>query len=157
MEIWKTIEGFEDYEVSNFGRVKSFKCGKEKILTLRIDFHGYYKACLHTDKIPKTMKIHQLVAIAFLDHKTCGHKLVVNHIDFNKLNNHVDNLEIITQRENANQKHLSSSSQYVGVSWIKSRNKWKSAIINNNKKFHLGYFTNEIDASNAYQNKLTQI
>lgn len=155
-EIWKTIEGFEDYQVSNFGRVKSFKCGKEKILKPQIDGRGYYIVTLFKN-YSNIKNIHKLVAIHFLNHKPCGFKLVVNHKDFNRLNNNVDNLEIVTQRENANQKHIKSSSQYTGVSWHKIKNKWISRIRINGKLKHLGYFINEYDAHIAYENKLKEL
>ena len=149
-EIWETIKGFEKYKVSTFGRVKSLKFGKEKILKESINAHGYLSVGLNG----KTKKIHQLVAIAFLGHIPCGHKLVVNHIDINKLNNHVSNLEIVTARENCSLKHLKSASQYVGVYWKKDSSKWKAQIQINGKRKHLGHFTNELEASNAYQNAL---
>ena len=161
MEVWKTIEGYEGiYEVSNLGRVKSFikyKGTKERILNQNIGTTGYYYVGLFCNKIRKIKKVHQLVAIAFLNHKPCGFKLVVNHKDFNKLNNRVDNLEITTQRENTNQKHLNSTSNFVGVSWDKTRNKWRASIRINNKKKYIGRFKTEIEASNAYQKALLAI
>jgi hypothetical protein len=84
-------------------------------------------------------------------------KLVINHVDFNKLNNKVDNLEIITNRKNANQKHLKSSSVYTGVCWHKPNKKWMSYISINGKSKYLGLFTNELEASEAYQKELKQI
>lgn len=84
-------------------------------------------------------------------------KLVVNHKDFNKQNNYVNNLEIITQRENTNLKHIQSSSKYVGVNWAKKSNKWQSTITINNKQKFLGLFTNELDDSKAYEKALLLI
>lgn len=49
------------------------------------------------------------------------------------------------------------SSKYRGVSWDKSKGKWTSRIRYKGKKLHLGYFDNELNASNAYENKLKQI
>jgi hypothetical protein len=123
MELWKKIEGFEDYQVSNLGNVKSFKFGKEKFLK-QSKTNGYFHVSCFKDGKQKKFNIHQLVAIAFLKHKPCGMNLVVNHKDFNKENNNVDNLELVTQRENANHKHIKSSSQYCGVTWWKERKKW---------------------------------
>jgi hypothetical protein len=158
-EIWKTIQGYENYEVSNFGNVKSkhryYKCGKsimickEKILKPYI-IRGYYSVMLLKKRFP----IHKLVAMSFLNHVPCGHKEVVNHKDFNRLNNNLNNLEIVTQRENSNLLHIPHSSKYTGVSWNKNAKKWTSHIRVNNIKIHLGYFINEIDAHNAYQNYL---
>jgi len=154
MEVFKKIKGYPNYKVSNLGYVKSLKFGKERILKRGIGSRGYSTVSLHEDSKQKTKKIHQLVAVAFLNHTPNGHKLVVNHIDFNKLNNNVDNLEIVTARENSNRKHIKSSSKYVGVTWSKKSKKWLSQIEINGKKKHLGLFTNEIEASNKYQGAL---
>ena len=68
--------------------------------------------------------------------------------------NKVENLEIVTQRENANKKHIKSSSKYIGVSWKKRDKKWVSSIRINGKKKYLGSFTDELEAHNAYQKAL---
>ena len=69
-EIWKDIPGYEGlYQVSNFGRVKSFKNKTEKILKLSICSHGYYVITIRTYK---KIRVHQLVAMAFLNHKPNG-------------------------------------------------------------------------------------
>lgn len=155
-EIWKEIEGFENYEVSNLGMVRSLKFNKEKILKHGIDDSGYLKVNLYINSNKKSRRIHQLVAVAFLNHTPCGYELVVNHINFDKLNNRVDNLEIVTNRENTNLKHIKSSSRYTGVSWDENANKWRSQIRINGKQKYIGLFTNEIDANNAYQKALSE-
>lgn len=166
-EIFKDIPGYEGiYQVSNLGRVKSlpreiwkngFYITKEKILKPNIGNIKYCYVILYKNLQKKTIRVHQLVAMAFLNHTPCGHKLVVNHKDFNRLNNNVENLEIITSRENTNKKHLKSSSKYIGVNWCKTNLKWKSRIVFNGKRISLGYFKTEIEAHNAYQNKLKEI
>lgn len=159
LEIWKDILNYGGfYEVSNLGNVKSFKKQKKgELLKPCLNNHGYLHVLLSKNGKYKTKKIHQLVAETFLNHIPCGHKLVVNHINFNKTDNRVGNLEIITSRENTNLKHIKSSSQYVGVSWIKNIGKWSSRIQVNGKNEFLGHFTDELDAHNAYQNKLKEI
>ena len=153
MEIWKTIEKYPDYQISNLGNVKSLKFGKEKILKQWIDDLGYCRVDLI-----KNEKVHQLVAIAFLNHNPCKYKLVINHKNFNRQDNRVENLEIVTQRENANRAHIKSSSKYVGVSWYKYGNKnWRARIVINGKQKNIGYYKTEIEASNAYQNALLAI
>jgi len=107
--------------------------------------------------VKKTVTVHSLVAIAFLGHKPGGYSIVVNHIDFDKTNNNLRNLELTTQRNNANKKHLKSKSEYTGVCWNKPANKWVSCITLNGKNKYLGYFVNEIDAHNAYQNELNSL
>lgn len=160
MEEFRTIKGFENYQVSNLGNVKSLarlnskNNKKEIILKPKLGKNEkYYAVNLWNLKTRKTKRIHQLVAIAFLNHNPKT-KLVVNHIDFNRLNNNVNNLEVISQRENTNQKHLKSSSQYVGVYYCNSSKKYRSTIRVNGIKKHLGLFINEIEASNAYQKAL---
>ena len=158
MEIYKDVIGYEGiYQVSNLGNIKSFNCGKEKILKPSKNAQGYLQTGLTINKNTSNRQVHQLVAEAFLNHTRCGYKLVVNHIDFNRTNNNISNLEIVTQRENSNRKHLKSSSKYVGVTWCKRYNKWRSRIVINGKLKHLGYFINELEASKAYQEKLNNL
>ena len=158
MEIWKDIIGFEKiYQVSSFGNIISLKFGKEKKLQKIIDSKGYYQIKLYKNKKAYTKKIHQLVAISFLNHIPNKHILVVNHKDFNTLNNNVDNLEIVTQRENTSFKHIKYSSQYTGVSWNKRNKKWGASIRINGKSKHLGLFMREYDAYLAYEKELNNI
>ena len=156
MEVYKDVIGYEGiYEVSNLGNVKNSKTGL--IRKCCLEKNGYSSIRLYINGLGKTRTIHQLVAEAFLNHKPSKYELVINHRDFNRSNNDVNNLEIVTTRENANQKHLKSSSQYTGVSWHKSRNKWISYIVINKKLKYLGRFNNEIDASEAYQKALKDL
>lgn len=94
-EIWKQVDGFSDYEVSNMGRVRSFKLGKNgSILIPRktSEKKPYPMVYIKNDEgNNKLVKIHRLVALAFVT-KPIGCN-IVNHIDGNKLNNVADNLE----------------------------------------------------------------
>jgi len=156
-EVWKLIPGYDEYYVSSLGRVKSLKFGREKIMNTWLNKRDYFVIRLSKKTEPKQLfiKVHQLVAMAFLEHKPDGtQNLVVNHIDFDTHNNCVDNLEIITHRENANRKHCKSSSSYTGVSLCKKTNNWSSSIFVNGKTKHLGTFDNEIDASKYYEKAL---
>lgn len=99
-EIWKPIKNYEDYYlVSNFGRILNIKWEKPKIVS-PINHHGY--RCVHL-QIPKGKKIfqyiHRLVAEAFIINPQL--KQQVNHIDGNKANNCLYNLEWVTAKENA--------------------------------------------------------
>jgi len=157
-EIWKDVTNYEGhYKVSNLGRVKSIKFSKERILKHSSSSNEYLIVVLCKDNKTAIKKIHQLVVIAFLNHIPCGLKLVVNHKNFIRTDNRLENLEIVTQRENANQKHLPSSSKYTGVCCCKVSKKWISQITIKNKVKNLGYFNNEIDAHNAYQNELKKL
>lgn len=95
-EQWKDIPNYEGlYRVSNLGRVKSLR--NNIYLKPSPDGSGYPMVCLCNKGKEKTTKIHRLVAENFLSKKP---NQQVNHIDFNKNNNRVDNLEWITHREN---------------------------------------------------------
>lgn len=96
MEIWKAIEGYPDYQVSNLGRVKSLKFNREIILKPRIKNYAYVS--LSFNSLCNNFYIHRLVAIAFIPNPE--NKLEVNHIDGNKYNNSVSNLEWNTSKEN---------------------------------------------------------
>jgi len=165
MEVFKDIIGYEGlYQVSNLGNIKSLKrlnwrgyLIQERMLKNTINAHGYYFVKLSNSGKQKTVAIHKLVAIHFLNHVPCGWELVINHIDFNKANNRLDNLEIVTSRENGNRKHLKSTSKYVGVSWVKKNRNWKAEMNINRKTKHIGCFKNEYDAHLAYQKALSEL
>jgi len=153
-EVWKTIHGFEDYMISNFGRVKSLKRGKEFILKLRNNKRGYLKVLLYKNGNTKDHKVHQLVAVAFLNHTPDGMKMVINHKDLIKTNNHVSNLEIVTQRNNSDHKYKKHSSRYTGVSWSKKNKKWQVFAYINGKQYYLGLYESEEEASVVYESKI---
>jgi hypothetical protein len=156
-EIFKDVPNYEGlYQVSNLGNVFSVKKGNIKKRSPRIT-NNYLRVNLCKNGVIKDFFIHQLVAMAFFDHMPNGMSLVVNHKNFNKLDNRVENLEIVSVRENSNLKHIKSSSKFVGVSWNKNIKKWVSYLSIKKKKIHLGYFDCEIKASEAYQNKLKEI
>jgi hypothetical protein len=158
LEEFRDIENYEGlYQVSNNGRVKSLnysRTGKEGMLNPKLEKNNYYRVSLSKNSKKKVFLVHQLVAVAFLNHKICGHNMVVNHKNFIKTDNRLCNLEIITNRENTNKKHIKSSSEYVGVYWDKGSNKWKSQITINGNRKNLGRFKTEIEAYKAYEKTL---
>ena len=156
IEVWKTIPEFESYQVSNLGNVRSLKYGKERILKKPIGGHGYNQIGIYKNKKCYKKTVNQLMAIAFLNHKPSGHTMVVDHIDTNKLNNKLYNLQVITNRENLS-KDRKGTSKYTGVFWNKLNKNWRANISINGKPKNLGSFTNEKDASQAYQNELKKI
>ena len=89
------------YQVSNFGRIKSFR-GKDKsngkILKVKPGKSGYVLVTLYKDYDKQVFKVHRLVATAFIPNP--DNKPEVNHIDENKENNNVMNLEWVTTKEN---------------------------------------------------------
>lgn len=95
---WKLIEGFDGiYSVSNYGEVRNNKTGR--LMKQRKTEKGYLRVGLTNNEKPKCMRVHRLVAQAFIPNP--DDKPEVNHIDFNKENNCVNNLEWVTGKENA--------------------------------------------------------
>ena len=112
-EVWKDIEGYEGlYQVSNLGRVKSLdrtiahkrfgQCKRKGVILKQVERRGYLWVDL-TGK-NKAVSVHRLVAEAFIP-KLKG-KNQVNHIDENRSNNRVDNLEWVTPYENMHHSDL---------------------------------------------------
>ena len=94
-EIWRPINNFPNYNVSNLGNIKNIITNKPlKILCKE----GYGSVSLKHNELKKTLKVHRLVALAFIENSE--NKSDVNHKDKNKLNNHVSNLEWMTRKEN---------------------------------------------------------
>jgi hypothetical protein len=111
-EVWKDVVGYEGlYQVSNLGNVKSVaravkRIGqsdlpvKERILKQQDDKAGYKTAMLSKGGKLKLLKVHRLVAIAFIENPE-GYP-IINHKDENKQNNKADNLEWCTHKYNTN-------------------------------------------------------
>ena len=100
-EIWKDIEGYDGlYQISDKGRVKSLKFGKEKILKLQKDTNGYLQVRLSKNGKQKMFQIHRLVALAFISNPQNYPQ--VNHKDENPSNNNLKNLEWCTVEYNNN-------------------------------------------------------
>lgn len=93
----KKIKNFDDYLISEEGKVYSTKEGFLREISLSIDRYGYHKCCLYNGK-QHTLRVHRLVAQAFIPNPK--NKIVVNHIDSNRLNNNVANLEWVNYTEN---------------------------------------------------------
>jgi hypothetical protein len=153
-EEFRDIPGYEGYyQVSNKGSVLSFH-GKQKQLKQTKSTAGYYYVTLSVNNNPKKIHIHQLVAMAFLGHTICGLEKVIDHIDFNKTNNDLSNLRIVTFRENISRGRKNKTSKYVGVHLNKTTKKWVASIKIAGKKMHLGYFTSETKARLRYESQL---
>lgn len=165
IEVWRNVIGYEGYyEVSNQGRVRSLsrtvltKRGRKQFYKGRMmvgtdNGVGYKKLALSKGGKQKYFYIHQLVAMTFLNHTPDGHTLVVDHINGVKTDNNVDNLRIVSNRDNTTTCHRkdrnSLSSNFAGVCYHKLTNKWQAGLKINGKRIYLGVHTTELEAYQA--------
>ena len=110
-EIWKDIKVYEGkYQVSNLGNIKNLNhlnSKKIKIMCLKKHKKGYFQIELHKNNISKTFLVHRLVAEAFIPNP--NNYPIINHIDLNKNNNCVDNLEWCNQSQNMKHSYILKS------------------------------------------------
>ncbi len=154
MEIFKIIEGFENYSVSDFGNVKNNKTGR--ILQHLFGSDGYAVVGLMANKQRTRTSIHRLVANAFI--ANIEHKLYIDHVDNDKVNNKANNLRWVTTKENSQNRSMrnDNTSGLKGVSWNKTSSSWRATIQIDGIKVHLGYFKNLEDAKQARMIKANQ-
>ena len=164
---WKDIPGYETiYQVSSTGVVKSlqryrpykdgFRIVKEKIMNPTM-VQGYLRVKLSKNRFTKVYRVHQLVSMAFLEHKPSDSNKVVDHIDNNKLNNNVSNLQIISTRLNSSKDRKNKYSNFTGVTFSKARGKWIAQAYISGRLLNLGGFENEIDAKIKYDEAIKNI
>lgn len=101
-EIWKKVNDF-NYSVSNLGRVKNLK--SNQILKPQKNLYGYEILLLYKNGKPKMFQVHRLVLMTFNPIEN-QEKLQVNHIDHNRQNNKLSNLEWVTAKENCKNRKL---------------------------------------------------
>ena len=121
------VKDFEDYTIDEIGNVFSIR--KNKYLKQTINRNGYCKVTLQKDKYKKTFSVHRLVAQAYL--KNYSNTLQVNHINGIKIDNRVENLEMVTAKENM-QKAVE-----IGLFDKCKEIQRKNAIKNNLGKYHI--------------------
>lgn len=144
-EIWKDIEGYEGlYQISNLGRVKSLKWNKERILKPFLDTSKYMRVKLSSNLKEKNFLVHRLVACAFI---VDGVDDFVNHVDGNKLNNNLLNLEWVNKSENVHHHKLKQQrSLPINIHYNKAKNKFEYYYSKNNKKIISGYCNTKDEA-----------
>ena len=174
-EIWRDVKDYEGlYMVSNTGKIKSLDRtviskkgfpislkGRELSQISNQKNKGYLGVSFSKNCILKRRYVHQAVAQSFLGHEIDGFNKVIDHIDGNRENNNVNNLRIVSNRENnsscyRDDRHLLTS-KYTGVNFHKGRQKFRATIVFNGKDIHLGNFDKEYDAHLEYQRALSKI
>ena len=156
-EVWRSIDGYINYQVSNIGRVRKADTGRMLKLVLNC---GYYKVNLF-NPTRKLHCVHQLVAQEFLERPDETGIYFVDHINRIKTDNQVSNLRYATPQQNQMNRAKAigkqTSSQFKGVAFVKKNGKWKAYIRFNNKQIYLGYFSEEEEAALAYDLKAQEL
>jgi len=155
IEIWKYVPGYKGiYKISNLGRIKKLNYKRtNKIYYLKCNTkrcHGH----LYKNGIPEMHSRAVWMAITFLNFKPNGYKIVVDHIDNDKTNDSLYNLQILTNRKNII-KDSKNKNGYTGIA-VNGKN-WAAKININKERIHLGTFKTRKEASEAYQNALKKI
>jgi hypothetical protein len=164
MEIWKDIKDYKGiYQVSNLGNVRSldrlvtFKDGRKRFYKGEIKplilnkQRGYLYISFKLKGFTKTISVHTLVYKAF---KNYDKSLVIDHIDNNRLNNRLENLQQITMREN-----LTKDKKTPNYCYRKEMKKYMAYMWVNGKNNHIGYFKTEKETKKAileFKNKINE-
>lgn len=168
-EIWKGIPNYEGFMASNLGRIKRlatktinkngfYRKLPEKILTNNNNGAGYFSVMMSVSgRKPFRRYVHRLVAMAFLD---MDESMQVDHINFDKSNNRVENLRVVTQRENNHfyQKTRvgKKTCKYIGVTYSKEKDLYFPIFSLKNVNYNLGSYKTAEEAKKVYDKALKE-
>jgi hypothetical protein len=150
IEIFKDIKDYPNYQISNYGNVKSLKYNEPRILKPATGMKGYlYVNICDFNKKYKKHYIHRLVASTFI--RGIKKDEQIDHKDSNKINNMLENLDIVDNRINQlrNKKGILPGVSKIG-------NKWRTRIQLNKQIIPIGTFNTPEEAHEAYKNKLKE-
>lgn len=150
-----SITNFSKYLIYNNGDVYSIK--NKKILKKRFDKDGYPRIDLQNDNKKKiTFHIHKLVAIAYLNFIPAPN-LTIDHIDHNKTNNYLHNLQICTRAQNIMRKRCINKINGLPKGVYKSKKLYNAIINIDKKKIIIGTYENADLAHDAYMSEVNKI
>lgn len=159
MERWVKISGHPDYMISSLGKILSISRSVNYIdgrirrynsKVLKQSYSREYRIIsIRQNRINKTYHVHLLVWDHFGDCKRDGHVLTVDHIDGDKENNAIDNLQLLSQRDN-NAKYFQQNGRNLPTGVSIKRGKYGAWISIKRKSIFLGTFNTSEDAAKAY-------
>lgn len=164
IDIFHPIPGFEtNYSITINGIIKSLErvvsnhhrsyIQKERILKQYKDKDGYLIVYFFINKKILIKKVHRLVMLTFFGES----ELSVNHLDGDKTNNNLSNLEYATTQENIrHQKRIVNPNKVPGVNWHEKTGSWMARFTLNKKRTHIGMFETEQGAANAVIQKMAE-
>ena len=122
------------------------------------EYINQWKWCYHSEGYAKNNSLEKM---RFM-HREILHiqdKVDIDHINGNKLDNRKENLRVCSRSQNManSKKHKNSTSKYKGVSWSRSKKRWRVTIMKNRKAYFLGLFDNPVDAATAYDKKALEL
>lgn len=140
MEEWKDVLGYEGvYAVNRKGVIK--RVDKNKIVTQYLHYKGYLQVDLHKDNKRIHKYVHRIVAEAFIENP--NNYTQINHIDENKTNNNVENLEWCTPKYNMNYgtriKRQVKSARKIPVMCVETGKKYEALSYTKKDGFHYGH------------------
>lgn len=151
----KQIEN-SNYYVSNTGVIITKQTSNEKELKSVKQKSGYYTVSLMIDNKAKTFYVHQLVAKAFIgDFSELN--LELDHIDRDKSNNHVDNLQWISKKDNLRNRNVQGQIPLKGVYYNKNSKKYQTQIIIDGKIIYLGSYSTLEIGFDVYSKKYNEV
>lgn len=151
VEVYKTLTEFgSKYAVSDLGNVKNVNTGYVK--SINPNKQGYIVANLIWDGNSKFIPVHKLVAMAFLGHKPNGMGEVVDHINNIPNDNRLENLQIVSNRENC-----TKDKDSPGATFIKSSGKWRARVYVDGASKHIGVYPSKEEALEAYNEELKNL
>ena len=165
-EQWKDIDGYRGlYQVSNLGRIKALsrsvncKSGAKRIIPecfvkTELNYNGYPSVRLVKSGVRMRHRVHILVWEAFGKGTRNGKSVVIDHIDNDKTNCRIDNLQLLSGRENV-AKAKKKENRLTGAYF--NGKTWFAQIRIKGKAQFLGCFQSELDAHNAYKNKVKSL
>lgn len=159
IEKWKTIQGYNNYSVSNLGNIKNNKTNK--VLKLSFNKQKYaYVWIKRNDNIWKYKRVHRLVTKAFIPNPL--NKPCINHLDYNPSNNRVENLEWCSYKENSeyslehlkfrpyNYKHSEEKKHEISLKRTNFNNELGHHIYKHRRKYVFKFMTNGNKISKSF-------